>query len=100
MGRPVEPLPPELMLVGDVLAYIDIYSAIILFGIMSRAATILFTLKQAAAHIVRLASHVLAGLQRLDFRHRREGGARRQKRAASRTSNDDEPAVVHGLAWA
>ena len=94
------PIPPELMLVGDVLAYIDIYSAILLVGILSRAATILFALKQAAAHAVRLASNLLAGLQRLDFRHRREGRARRQKKAASRSSNDDEPAVVHGLAWA
>ena len=95
------PIPPELMLIGDVLAYIDIYSAIFLLGIMSRAATILFTLKQTAAHAVRLASNLLAGLQRLDFRHRREGGARRRKGAASRTKNeDDDPAVIHGIAWA
>jgi hypothetical protein len=95
------PIPPELMLVGDVLAYIDIYSAILLLGLMSRATTILFALKQAAALIVRLTSNLLAGLQRLDFRHRREGGARRRKGAASRTRNeDDEPAVIYGLAWA
>jgi hypothetical protein len=94
------PIPPELMLVGDVLAYIDIYSAILLVGLMSRATTILFALKQAAALVARLASKLLAGLQRLDFRHRREGGARRQKKAASRTSNDDERAVAYGLAWA
>jgi hypothetical protein len=95
------PIPPELMLIGDVLAYIDIYSAIFLLGIMSRAATILFTLKQTAAYAVRLASNLLAGLQRLDFRHRREGGARRRKGAASRTKNeDDDPAVIHGIAWA
>jgi len=83
-----------------VLAYIDIYSAILLVGLMSRATTILFALKQAAAFVARLASSLFAGLQRLDFRHRRESGARRQKKAASRTSNDDEPAVVYGLAWA
>jgi hypothetical protein len=94
------PIPPELMLVGDVLAYIDIYSAILLLGIMSRAATILFVLKQTAAHAVRLASSLLAGMQRLDFRHRREGGARRRKGAASRTRNEDEHAVIHGVAWA
>ena len=93
------PIPPELMLVGDVLAYIDIYSAILLVGLMSRATTILFALKQAAALVARLASNLLAGLQRLDFRHRREGGARRQQKAASRTCNDDEPAVAYGLAW-
>jgi hypothetical protein len=95
------PIPPELMLVGDVLAYIDIYSAIFLLGIMSRVATILFILKQAASHVLRLASNLLGGLQRLDFRHRREGGVRRRKGAAGRTKNeDDEPAVIRGIAWA
>jgi hypothetical protein len=93
------PIPPELMLVGDVLAYIDIYSAIFLLGIMSRVAAVLLILKQAASQALRLASNLLAGLQRLDFRHRREGGARRRKRAASRTRNEDA-AVVYGLAWA
>jgi hypothetical protein len=34
---------------------------IFLFSIMSRAATILFILKQAAAHAVRLAKSLLAG---------------------------------------
>jgi hypothetical protein len=95
------PIPPELMLIGDVLAYIDIYSAIFLLGLLSRAATILFILKQAASRALRLASNLLEGLQRLDFRHRREGGARRRKGAASRTKNeDDDPAVIHGIAWA
>jgi len=94
------PIPPELMLVGDVLAYIDIYSAIFLIAVVSRAATILFALKQTAALAARLARSLLAGLQRLDFRHRREGGARRRKGAASRTGNEDEHAVIYGVAWA
>jgi hypothetical protein len=34
------PLPPELMLVGDVLAYIDIFSIILLLSLIGRAATI------------------------------------------------------------
>jgi hypothetical protein len=54
------------MLVGDVLACIDVYSAILLLGLMSRVTTILFALKQAAALIARIASNLLAGLQRLD----------------------------------
>src|SRR3974377_1363437 len=41
------PLPPELMLVGDGLAYIDVFSVIILLSMLSRAAAILFVLKQA-----------------------------------------------------
>jgi hypothetical protein len=93
------PIPPELMLIGDVLAYIDIYSVVFLLSIMSRAATILFITKQAAAHAVRLASSLLAGMKRLDFRHRREGSAKSRKGAASR-SGDDGYAPIHGVAWA
>src|ERR1700723_280500 len=36
------PIPPELMLVGDFLAYIDILAVVFLVGILSRAATVLF----------------------------------------------------------
>src|SRR6185312_13412828 len=32
------PIPPELMLVGDLLAYIDIFTVIFLVGVMSRVA--------------------------------------------------------------
>jgi hypothetical protein len=95
------PIPPELMLVGDVLAYIDIYSAIFLLSIMSRAATILFIVKLVAARAFRLASNLLAGTKRLDFRHRREGGAKSRKGTASRgRSGDDGYAPIHGVAWA
>ena len=43
------PLPPELMLVGDFLAYIDLFSVLLLLGILSRVTTILFLLKQMTA---------------------------------------------------
>lgn len=39
------PLPPELVLVGDFLAYIDLFSVLFLLGILSRVTTILFLLK-------------------------------------------------------
>jgi hypothetical protein len=95
------PIPPELMLVGDVLAYIDIYSVVFLLGIISRAATILFIAKRAAAHAVRLASMLLAGMKRLDFRHRREGGTKSRKGSTRRGgSRDDGYAPIHGVAWA
>jgi hypothetical protein len=95
------PIPPELMLVGDVLAYIDIFSVVFLLSIMSRAATILFIMKQAVAHAVKLASSLLAGMKRLDFRHGREGGAKSRRGKASRArSGDDNYAPIHGVAWA
>src|SRR6195952_1352153 len=45
------PLPPELMLVGDLLAYIDIFSVFFLLGVLGRIATVLFIVKQARARV-------------------------------------------------
>jgi hypothetical protein len=97
------PLPPELMLVGDVLAYIDIFSVILLLGILSRAATLLFFAKQAAQHTLAFARSVLARMPRLDFRHRRERSTRDRKRLPSRGKDgkDDGGCIpVFEMAWA
>jgi len=95
------PLPPELMLVGDVLAYIDIFSVILLLSLMSRAAAISFVVKRAAEHAVKFANSVLAWMQRLDFRHRREGRAKNRKHPIGRTNKDDDQCIVtYGVAWA
>src|SRR3977135_188731 len=48
------PIPPELMLVGDLLAYIDIFSALFLLGVLTRAATVLFVVRQATARATAL----------------------------------------------
>jgi hypothetical protein len=94
------PIPPELMLVGDLLAYIDVFSVLFLLGVLSRAATILFMAKQAIARVVWLANRLTEGIQRLDFRHRREGHTQQRKRPSSRAkNNDDAPAVLYGVAW-
>jgi hypothetical protein len=95
------PLPPELMLVGDLLAYIDIFSVVFLLGILSRAATVLFLVKQMAARVARPSSGLMTGLQRLDFRHRRERGTKSRRRLTGRPRNDDdEPVFMGGVAWA
>jgi hypothetical protein len=95
------PIPPELMLVGDFLAYIDIFSALFLLGVLSRITTVLFIVKQATARAARLADSLLHAAQRRDFRHRREGGARNRKRLTGRARDDDgEPAGIRGVAWA
>ena len=90
------------MLVGDLLAYIDVFSVLFLLGILSRAATILFILKQAAARIGRLADRIMTQARRLDFRHRREGRSRGRQRLKGRpTKDDDRPVIVGGgVAWA
>ena len=73
------PLSPALLFVGDLVAYIDMFGILLLLGILSRATTILFVIKQVTAQIGRLASLVTkAG--RLDFRHRRQRGRGRELR--------------------
>jgi hypothetical protein len=73
------------MLVGDFLAYIDIFSAVLLLGVLSRVATIAFITRQAAARVLAL----VRLLPRLDARHGREGGARaRSHRGADRSEDD------------
>src|ERR1700733_7203006 len=67
------PLPPELMLVGDVLAYIDIFSIILLLSLIGRAATILYVVRHVAQRLLALAHQARAGLRRPDLRHRRTG---------------------------
>ena len=95
------PLPPTLMLVGDLLAYIDIFSMLFLLGVLSRIETISFMMKQATARAARLVSGLLEGVQRLDFRHRREGGANNRRRMARRARDDEDGSIViQGVAWA
>jgi hypothetical protein len=68
---------------------------------LSRAATILFFIKQATAGARALASRLMAEARRLDFRHRRQRGGKVRKRLAGRSkTDDDEPFVVGGMAWA
>jgi hypothetical protein len=93
------PVPPELMLVGDALAYIDVLSVLLLVSILSRASTIVFLARQTMARVTWLAHHVAAGARRLDFRHRRNRRITHPKRLLGRTK-DDEPASLRGLAWA
>jgi hypothetical protein len=91
------PLPPELVLVGDLLAYIDIFSVVFLLGVLSRFATAVFIVKQARARVIGLASRLLA---RMDLRHRREARTRNRKRLTGSAREDDhERAVGFGWAW-
>ena len=53
------PIPPELMLVGDLLVYIDIFSALFLLGILTRVTTVLFVVSQAKARATGLPGTLL-----------------------------------------
>ena len=91
------PLPPELMLLGDLLAYIDIFSVFFLLGVLSRIATVLFIVKRASARVTGLASSLLKRVQ--DLRHRREARTRNRKRLTGAARNDDDEGVA-GFGWA
>ena len=94
------PIPPELMLVGDVLAYLDIYSAILLLGLMSRVTTILFCPETGRSACCQTREQSACGLATAGFPSPPRRWREASKKAASRTGNDDEPAIVYGLAWA
>ena len=90
------PIPPELMLIGDFLAYIDIFSVLFLLGVLSRITTIVFVVKQAAARIAQLAADVTARMPRLDIRHLRQRGAPTRPRQEPDRAEDDR---AYGSLW-
>jgi hypothetical protein len=94
------PLPPELMLVGDLLAYIDIFSMILLLSLLARAATILYVIRQAAERMRELVSRACIRL-RPDSRHRRLGGAAKRRRWIRPAKDDDDGRIpIYGMALA
>ncbi|MEJ0077507.1 MAG: hypothetical protein WDO17_19130 [Alphaproteobacteria bacterium] len=94
------PLHPGLMLLGDLLAYIDLFAMLFLLGILGRVATIAFIAKQVIARATRLASRIMIQARWLDARHRRERGAKGRRRLTGWASKEEEPGVVGGVAWA
>ena len=94
------PVHPGLMLMGDLLAYIDLFSVLFLLGLLSRATTILFVMKQAATRAAGL-KNAQQQLRRLGFRRGRESGAKNRKSSTGQSSDDDGGLVgMPGLAWA
>ena len=84
------PIPPELMLVGDLLAYIDVFAMIFLLGMIARVEMVVYVLKRAINFASAGAGGFLSCLRRLDFRHGRAGGERgRRKRGAVRRKQSD-----------
>ncbi|MGY3617134.1 hypothetical protein [Bradyrhizobium sp. USDA 10063] len=94
------PIPPELALAGDLLAYIDVFSVLLLLGVLGRVTTILFVAKQAGSYALKLPGRLRAMMQRPDVRHRRDGSAQNSSRLSGRVQNDDDPPVTEALAWA
>ncbi|KIU48398.1 MULTISPECIES: hypothetical protein [Bradyrhizobium] len=94
------PLPPELMLVGDMLAYIDIFSMVFLIGFFSRIATGVVAGRQAVEFIRRMLRRVPMALRRVDTRQRRAARTPRRRGLTRAEKGDDDAVVIAGLAWA
>jgi hypothetical protein len=94
------PVSPALMLLGDLLAYIDIFAVIFLLSIVDRVGAVWLFAKQAAEHAAKMASRALVCRRRFDFRRQREGGTRSRKRLTGRTKLDDDDPAFAGVAWA
>ncbi len=94
------PLPPELMLVGDMLAYIDIFSMVFLVGFFTRVATIVMPGRQAIEFIRRMLRRVPMALRRVDTGQRRAVRTPRRRELTRAEESDDDVAVIAGLAWA
>ncbi|MEN3347564.1 MAG: hypothetical protein V7632_1199 [Bradyrhizobium sp.] len=94
------PVPPELMLVGDLFAYIDVFSMIFLIGFLTRMSTVLIVVKQAVDFARRQLQRLPVALRRFDIRHRRANDSARRTRLGRARTDDDDAAVVPGLAWA
>jgi hypothetical protein len=94
------PIPPELMLVGDLLAYIDVFAMIFLLGMIGRAAMVLYVMKRIVERTFCCANTVLSALRRFDVRHRRATGVHRREVGRSTKNEDDGCVGVDGFAWA
>jgi hypothetical protein len=91
------PLPPELLLVGDLLAYLDIFSIMLLLSVIGRVSAILTFVRRMSEQAVRFARLAGTRLRRSDIR--RQPRAPR-KPSSVRPKNGDDPAPAFGLAWA
>src|ERR1700723_1783069 len=55
------PIPPELMLVGDLLAYIDVFAMVFLLGMIARVGVVLYVLKRTMEFAIGCVNGALTG---------------------------------------
>jgi hypothetical protein len=83
------PIPPELMLLGDLLAYIDVFAMVFLLSMIGRVGVVLYVLKRAIDFAISCVSGALTSLRRLDFRHRRANSEGHRKRGSNQAKQSD-----------
>jgi hypothetical protein len=94
------PIPPELMLVGDLLAYIDVFAMVFLLSMIARVGVVLYVLKRTIEFAINCVSGALTSPRRLDFRHRRaksEGHRKRGSNQAKKSDGDYVPVRAFAL---
>jgi hypothetical protein len=91
------PLPPELMLVGDLLAYLDIFSILLLFSVIGRVSAILYVVGQMAERVRRLGSLARGRLRHPDSR--RMPRVARTRKPPGQPKDEDGGVPAFGLAW-
>jgi len=94
------PIPPELMLLGDVLAYLDIFSVFLLIGLLSRVSAVWFFIKQTAALVADLVFGLMLMVRRRDVRHRRERASPPVQRQSRRGRDDGDDWAFGGAVFA
>jgi hypothetical protein len=93
------PLPPELMLVGDLLAYLDIFSILLLLSVIGRVSAILYVMRRMADRGLRLVRLARQGFRRPNSR-RQTRIARTRKPSSVQPKDEDHGIPAFGLAWA
>jgi hypothetical protein len=94
------PLPPEILFLGDALAYLDMLTILFLLAAIGRAGAILYFVRQMIGNAARALAKTLApALRRADFRHRRANSANGRNRVlgSSKKSDDDRGALLWGV---
>jgi hypothetical protein len=92
------PIPPELMLVGDLLAYLDIFSILLLLSVIGRVSAMLYVARQVAARALGLINLARQRWRRLGSG--RQSQTRSTRRPSVKTKTEDDGVPVFGLAWA
>ena len=94
------PIPPELMLVGDLLAYLDIFSILLLLSVIGRVSAILYVVRRMADRVLRFVNLARQRLRRSGFAAERHACRTDQKAVLSAPQDEDDGVPAFGLAWA
>ena len=84
------PPPPEVLFLGDALAYLDVLTIFLMLAALGRARQLLYVVQVALANAARSLAKALAPeTRRADSRHRRARGERKQSPRGPTGSEED-----------